>query len=175
MILPRARRFGAVVVREVREALPPFVFFLVLFHLIALTKAVLLDDYSITALRATFATVGALIVAKAILLVEALPFAKLVPAPRIAQVLWKTLLFGVVALAFRFLEELISLVSKYASVATAVERALEEVHWPLFWVLALWMLISLFLYCVAVELVRAIGSEKVAQALFGARGERLEQ
>ena len=36
-------------------------------HLIALTKAVALGDYSSSALRATTATVGALIVAKAIL------------------------------------------------------------------------------------------------------------
>jgi hypothetical protein len=159
-------KVGALVVREIREALPPFVFFLILFHLIALTKAVVLEDYSLTALRATFATVGALIVAKAILVVEALPFARLVSAPRIAQVFWKTLLFGVVALIFRFLEELIPLVSKYASVATGVERLLDEVHWPLFWVVGLWMLVSLFFYCVAAELLRAIGSENVRQALF---------
>ena len=42
-------------------------------HMIALTKAVIVNDYSITALRATVATVGALIVAKAILVVENLP------------------------------------------------------------------------------------------------------
>jgi len=59
-------KMGGIAVREIREALPVTVFFLILFHMIALTKAVALDEYSITALRATAATVGALIVAKAI-------------------------------------------------------------------------------------------------------------
>lgn len=163
-------KVGAIVVREIREALPPFVFFLILFHLIALTKAVVLDDYSVTALRATFATVGALIVAKAILLVEALPIARLRSVSRMMQVLWKALLFAAVALAFRFLEEFVPLVPKYGSIAAAAERVLEDVHWPLFWVVALWVLTSLVLYCVAAELVRAIGADKVREALFG-RGE----
>lgn len=162
-------RIGAIVVNEVREALPPFVFFLILFHMIALTKAVLLDDYSVTALGATFATVGALIVAKAVLVVEALPLARLFSARKFVQVLWKTLLFAGVALLFRFLEELVPLISKSGGIFAAVDRLLEEVHWPLFWVVALWIVGSLFLYCVAAEIVRAVGPEKVREALFGTR------
>lgn len=162
-------RIGAIVVKEIREALPPFVFFLILFHMIALTKAVVLDDYSLTALRATFATVGALIVAKAILVVEALPLARLFPAQKLVQILWKTLLFTAVALLFRFVEELVPLVSKYGSVPAAVDRMREEIHWPLFWVVGLWILASLALYCVAAELVRAVGPERVRDALFGMR------
>ncbi len=82
-------KIGAIVVREIREALPATIFFLFLFHLIGLTKAVSLNDYSITALRAAGATMAALIVAKAILLVEALPIAQLSSGRRISQVVWK--------------------------------------------------------------------------------------
>ena len=168
------RRIGAVVVREVREAVPPFVFFLVLFHMIALTKAVLLEDYSVTALGATFATVGALIVAKAILLVEALPIARLFSARKFVQALWKTLLFAGVALLFRFLEELVPLISRSSGIVAAVERLIEEVHWPLFWVVALWIVASLFLYCMAAEIVRAVGTGKVKALLFGDPGTALD-
>ena len=45
------KKIGAIVAREIREALPPFIFFLFLFHMIALTKAVSLGDYNITSLR----------------------------------------------------------------------------------------------------------------------------
>ncbi|MDX1375519.1 MAG: hypothetical protein R3357_08165 [Burkholderiales bacterium] len=168
----RVRRIGAVVGREIREALPPFVFFLILFHLIALTKAVVLEEYSFTALRATFATVGALIVAKAILLVEALPIARLFAAQKLAQIVWKTLLFAAVALAFRVLEELVPLISKYGGVADAVRRMLDEVHWPLFWVVALWIVGSLFLYCAVAEIVRAVGSDRVRALFFAGPGEK---
>jgi hypothetical protein len=46
-----------------------------------------------------------------------------------------------------------------------------EVSWPLFAVLALWILGGLFLYCLASELVRAVGPEKVKEILFGTRTE----
>jgi hypothetical protein len=39
-------KLGAFVAREVREVMPATILFLVLFHMIALTKAVSLGDYS---------------------------------------------------------------------------------------------------------------------------------
>jgi len=163
------KKIGATVAREIREALPALVFFLFLFHMIALTKAVLLGDYSITALRATGSTIGALIVAKAILLVEALPIARLFSGRRVAHVLWKTLLFAAVVLLFRFVEEIIPLTSKHGGVVAATKAMYGEISWPLFWVLALWILGGLFLYCLASELVRAVGPEKVKELLFSTR------
>ncbi len=160
-------KIGSIVAREIREALPAFIFFLFLFHMIALTKAVSLDDYTITALRATAATMGALIVAKAILLVEALPICRLFSGRLMMQVLWKTLLFGAVALLFRFVEEIIPFISKHDDVVAATKAMYGEISWPLFWVFALWILGGLFLYCLASELVRAVGPEKVREMLFG--------
>lgn len=163
-------RIGSVIAREIREALPPFVFFLFLFHMVALTQAVALGDYRITALRATVATVGALIVAKAILLIEALPISGLFPEKRMVQVLWKTLLFAAAALAFRFVEELVPLISKHGGIAAATRALIDEVSWPLFWVAALWILGGLLLYCVASELVRAIGPARARAVFFGTPG-----
>lgn len=134
--------------------------------MIGLTKAVVLDEYSFTALRAAGATVGALIVAKAVLIVEALPIARLSSNRRILQILWKTLLYGVVALLFRFVEELIPLLSKHGGLVSAIKAMRGEVSWALFAVLALWILGGLFLYCLASELVRAVGPDKVKEALF---------
>jgi hypothetical protein len=58
---------------EVRELIPPAVFFLVLFHMLAMTQAVARGQQGVTLLRSLAATIGALTVAKAILLVNALP------------------------------------------------------------------------------------------------------
>lgn len=160
-------RIVAVVGREVREALPPFLFFLVLFHMIALTKAAVIEDFDFTALRAAGATMGALIVAKAILLVEALPFASAFSGRRIVQVLWKTVLFSLVALAFRTLEEVVPLVLRHGGFVASSETIAAEVHWPLFAILALWVVGGLLLYCLAAELVREIGGSRVREILFG--------
>jgi len=162
-------RIGEIVVKEIREALPPTIFFLFLFHMIGLTKAIALDEYSFTALRSLGATLGALIVAKAILVVEALPISRLSSSSRISQVIWKTLLYGVMALLFRFLEELIPLVSRHGGLVSAIQAMFAEVSWPLFTVLALWTFGGLFLYCLASELIQAVGPDKIKEILFSTR------
>ena len=159
-------RVRAIVAKEIREALPATIFFLVMFHLIGLTKAVLLDEYSFTALRAVGATFGALIVAKAVLIVEALAIARHFSGRRIYNILWRTLLYGSVTLLFRFAEELIPLVSKYDGLISALKAMVGEVSWPLFSVIALWIICGLFLYTLASDLVRAVGPDKVKELLF---------
>jgi len=160
-------KIWSVVEKEIREALPAMIFFLFLFHLIGLTKAAVLDEFSFTALRAAGATMGALIVAKAILLVEALPISHLASSRRIFQVLWSTLLYGMVALLFRFVEELIPLVSKHGGLVSGTKAMLGEVSWGLFVVFALWIYGGLFLYSLASELVRVVGPDRVKETLFG--------
>ena len=83
------------------------------------------------------------------------------------HLLGKTLLFGTVALLFRFVEELIELASKHGGVVAATKVIFDEISWPLFWVLALWVLGGLLVYVLASELVRAVGSEKVKDIFFG--------
>ena len=160
-------KIGAIVAKEIREAVPATIFFLWLFHMIALTKAVIAGDYSITAMRATFATVGALIVAKAILIVEALPIARLFSSRLVFHALWKTLLFGTVASLFRFIEEIIPLIWKHGDFVVATAQLSREISWPQFWVFQLWLFSALFLYCLAAELVRMVGTEKVKGMLWG--------
>ncbi len=165
-------KIGAVVLREIRAFLPALIFFLLLFHLIALTRAVSVRDFSMPALRATLATVGALIVAKSILVVEKLPVARLFPERLVVDALWKALLFGVVALLFRLIEELIPLVFKHQDVITAIAKLSDEVSWPQFWVFQLWFFAALFLYALAMGLVRVAGAGKVRAVLWGPTGDR---
>ena len=159
----------AFVAREIREAVPAFLFFLVAFHMIALSKTVLLEHYEITAMGVSIATIGALIVAKAILVVESLPLARLFSKRTLANVLWKTLLFGVVAMVFRVLEELIPIALRRGGVVATAERTIAAIPWPYFWVFQMWLFALLFLYCLATELVRAIGGAKVRGMLFDAK------
>ena len=152
-------KIGAIIAKEIREALPATIFFLLLFHLIALTKAVLLDDYSITSLRAAVATIGALIVAKGILVVEALPFSRLFSGRPTVQILWKT----------------IPLVSEHGGVISAARVMYHEVSWPLFAVLALWIIGGLLLYCLFFELVSAVGPDRAKEIFFAKRGKNSDR
>jgi hypothetical protein len=103
--------------------------------MIALTKAVILDDYHITMTGSSIATVGALIVAKALLVAEKLPIARLFSRTMLYNLLWKTLRFSAVAGLFRFVEELMPPIAKHHGLVTAATHLFEEMSWPHFWVL----------------------------------------
>jgi hypothetical protein len=133
----------------------------------SLTKNVILEGYNITTTGAAVATVGALIVAKAILVVEKLPIARLFSGRMLHNILWKALLFSAVSVLFRVVEELIPLLAKHNGLVTAATHLLEEVSWPHFWILQMWLYASLLLYCLAAELVRLIGAVKVKGMLLG--------
>jgi hypothetical protein len=164
-------RILALIAHEIREAIPAFLFFLVVFMLGRLTQALLLDEYHITLGRTAVAVVGALIVAKAILIADALPLTKVFANRALAySIVWTSLVYFVITFAFRYIEELIPLWRKYGSVVAAHERLLEEVSWPHFWVVQLWVGFSLLCYCTGVALVRAIGKDRARALIFGAAG-----
>jgi len=81
--------------------------------------------------------------------------------------LWKTLLFGTVASLFRFIEEIIPLIWKHGDFVVETAQLSREISWPQFWVFQLWLFSALFLYCLAAELVRMVGTEKVKGMLWG--------
>ena len=159
------RKIGTIIAKEFREILPATILFLFLFHMIALTRAVSLNDFSFTALRATSATLGALIVAKAILLIEAFPLVRVSPSLLFTRVLWKTLLYGAVVIIFKFIEELVPLLLKHGNVRDAIQAVFSEVAWPLVSVMALWTLGGLVLYSLASELGSVIGPQRVKEML----------
>ena len=43
----------------------------------------------------------------------------------------------------------------------------EEIVWPYFWAIQLWLLVLLFVYCAVRELVRVIGPHEVKRMFFG--------
>ena len=91
------------------------------------------------------------------------------------HILCKTLLYGMVALLFRVVEEIIPLAVKHGGVVPAAKAMSHEVSWPLFGVLALWILGGLLLYCLAYELVGAMGPARVKALLFSPHSSSAER
>ena len=154
------------VAREIAEALPAFLFFLVAFHMIAVTKAVILEEYQLTWAGASIATVAALIVAKAILLVEKTPASRAFGSRAIYNVLWKTLIFGIVAILLRILEEAAEVLASGGAWPEMVEKFVRGLSWPRFWIFQLWLFVLLFLFAFASRLVRFVGPRKVCDMMF---------
>lgn len=159
------KKIGEVIVKELREGLPSALLFLFLFHMISATKAVSLGDYSIDALRATTATIFALLVAKSILIVEALPVSRLFSSRGLHNILWKTALFGLVVLMFRFIEELVHSLREHDGFGAAVTAMVQGITWPVFWIVTIWITGGLLLYTLLTELTNALGPDKARKLL----------
>jgi hypothetical protein len=83
---------------EVRELLPLTIFFLIAFHIIVLSRALMLDEFGVKVSARAGATVGALLVAKVVLLADLLPFINRFPEkPLIYNVVWKTVTYWLAA------------------------------------------------------------------------------
>jgi len=164
------RRIVVAIGREFREILPAMLFFLVAFHMIALTKTALLRDYQVDVSTSALATLGAVLVAKAILVVEKLPVARLFSRRLVYNIFWKAFLFGAVAMLFRLLEELVRALLRHEDAGTVLRQLPGSVSWLHFCVFQMWLFALLLLYCLAAELVRVVGAGKVRAMLLGPRG-----
>jgi len=153
---------------ELVEVIPPAVFFFVAFHLIAFTRTLMLEQYGIRTSTFVAVTIGALVVAKVVLIVDLVPFVNRFPEkPLIYNVLWKTGIYLVATLLFRYIEHLIPFVREHGDLALANRHLFDEVVWPHFWFVQIWLLVLFFLYCTMRELIRALGRERVRAMFFG--------
>jgi hypothetical protein len=153
---------------EFLAVIPPTIFFFTAFQLIAFTRALMLEQYGIEVTTFVAATIGALVVAKVVLVVDLLPFVNRFPEkPLIYNVVWKTTIYLVAALLVRYIEHLFPFVRETGDLAAANRRLFDEVVWSHFWAVQLWLLALFFVYCALRELTRVLGQDRVRAMFFG--------
>jgi len=150
--------------RECFHVIPAFLFFFISFYLVNLTEDLLLRAEGIKLYGFVTVLLAAAIVAKVILVVDHLPFIKAFSSrPFIWNTLWKTGVYGIGTLIFRFFERLMPFLFK----GEGYERFLHEVHWPVFWAIQIWYLMLFFVFVFGYKLVEVIGPKKVRKMFFG--------
>jgi len=155
---------------EILGAIPPVIFFFIVFQLLAFTRALILKEYGIQVSIFINATIAALLVGKVVLIADKLPMVNRFPnKPLIYNILWKTFIYIVAALLVRYVEHLIPFIREYKNFNVANNHLLDEVVWPHFWLVQIWLLICFFLYSTIRELVRILGREQVRSMFFGTR------
>ena len=93
---------------EFKAPIPPTIFFFVALHLVALTRVLMLKGTGLTVSTSWQITLAALILGKAVLLADLLPFINRYPdKPLIYNVAWKTTIYVLVAMLVRYLEHLV--------------------------------------------------------------------
>jgi hypothetical protein len=152
----------------IQEMIPPAAFFFVAFQLLAFTRSLMLRQYGIEVTDFLAATIGALVAAKVVLLSNLLPFINRFPGrPLIYNIAWKTFIYFAAALVVRYLEELFHYYRQHGELAAANRHLLEEVVWPHFWAIQIWLTVLLLTYCTLDELVRALGRDRMRELFFG--------
>jgi hypothetical protein len=97
-----AHRIGARLLHEVREALPPTIFFFIGFNFVVLTTNLLVAQYLVAVSNFMLATVAALFVGKAVLVANKIPLLRRYDrAPLIQPILFKTAFYWLIVFLAR--------------------------------------------------------------------------
>ena len=155
-IIPRLKR-------EILRAIPTVVYFFIFFQLLAFTRALILKEHGIEVSIFLNATIAALVVGKVVLITDLLPFFNRFPnKPLIYNIVWKTSIYMAAATLVHYVEHLIPLILEYKSLTVAHSYLLNEIVWPHFWFVQLWLMLCFLMYCTTRELGRIIGRDKCA-------------
>ncbi len=171
-----ARRIGARLLHEVREALPPTIFFFVGFNLIVLTTNLLVAQYLIAVSNFMLATLAALVVGKAVLVANHMPFLRRYDrAPLIQPILFKTAIYWVIVFFARLLERFVhfSLVERNPP-SDFLPYLITTFSWHRFSAISLWILVLFLIYVTASEFGHLFGSDEMRRLLFTYRPSELQ-
>ncbi len=161
-------KLSAKIEEEALALIPPTVFFLFTLSLIALIRVLMLKGTGIPASSMVQIAVGALILGKAVVIADLLPFINRYPERPLAyNIAWKTAIYTLVAILIHYAERLIDFWRQAGGFIAGNEKLLAEIVWPHFWAIQIVLLLLIFGYCTMHELVRALGREKVLELFFG--------
>jgi hypothetical protein len=170
------RRLGARILHELRGALPPTIFFFVGFNLIVLTTNLLVAAYAAAVSNFMLATVAALVVGKAVITANAMPFLKIFDrAPLIQPILFKTAVYWIATFIARLVERFVHF--------SVIERnwpgdfaayLIFDFSWRRFSAISLWILVLFLIYVTASEFSQLFGPAEMRRLLFTYRPSELQ-
>ncbi|MBV8120022.1 MAG: hypothetical protein JO081_08815 [Alphaproteobacteria bacterium] len=171
-----ARRIGARILHEAREAVPPTLFFFVGFNFIVFTTNLLLADYAIAVSNFMLATVAALVVGKAVLVANAMPYLRRYDrAPLIQPILYKTAFYWVIVFFARLLERFVhfSLIERNPP-GDFFPYLRTTFSWHRFSAISLWIFVLFLIYVIASEVSHLFGPGELRRLFFTSRPTELQ-
>ena len=161
-------KLSAKIKEEVHALLPPTIFFFIALHLVALVRVLMLKGTGIALGTSVSVTVAALILGKAVLIADLLPFINRYPEKPLAyNVAWKTTVYVLVSTLVHYLERLVDFWREAGSFMAGNEKLLAEIVWPHFWAIQILLVVLILMYCTMRELCREIGGDRMRRIFFG--------
>ena len=145
-------------------------FFFVALHIVALVRVLMVKGTGIATGISMSVAVAALILGKAVLLADLLPFLNRYPTqPLIYNGVWKTALYTLVACLIHYVEHLVDCWRQTGSLVTGNRQLLAEIVWPHFLAIQILLIVMIFSYCTIRELARVLGRDQLLEMFFGIR------
>jgi hypothetical protein len=161
-------------IKELKEVLPPTVFFAVGFNLIVLTTDLILADYLASFANFMVATATALVVGKSVLVANAMPFLRRFDtAPMIQPVLFKTIVYWAVVFLVRFLEKLVEYLFAGGTFNGIPEYVTNHFTWHRFAAIQIWIFVLFLVYVSVTELNARLGNGELTKMFFGKSSSKI--
>jgi hypothetical protein len=152
---------------QVKHALPPTIFFFVGFNLILWTKRLILEEHGIDFSGFFTATVAAMLVGKAVLVTDNLPFMRRFDgAPMIRPILFKSAIYWVCVLIVRLAEGLVHFLAGGGALAEFPNYLVERFSWSRFLSIQLWLMVLFLVYVTIHELNTLFGDGELYRLFF---------
>jgi hypothetical protein len=166
-----ARRFVKRLGLEARRLLPSWLFFYLSFSLLRLTQTAVLQQAGVSVLPPSRVLAGSLIVAKAIITVDAMKlFRRLDARPVLISAFFKTAIYTLVVFVFQYSEALFEF--RFLGLTAASMEFGHRLGTLRFWVIQAWLVILLFLFSAVRALARKLGRHRFRRLLLGALERR---
>src|SRR5499426_851429 len=152
---------------QMRHVLPPTIFFFIGFNLILWTKRLILEEHGIDFSGFFTASVAALLVGKAVLVTDSLPFMRRFEgAPLIQPILFKTAIYWLCVLIVRLAEGLIHFLAGGGVIALFPAYFVDRFSWPRFLSIQLWLMVLFLVYVTVHELNELFGNGELFRLFF---------
>jgi hypothetical protein len=152
---------------QVKHALPPTIFFFIGFNLILWTKRLILQEQGIEFSGFFTAIVAALLVGKAVLVTDNLPFMRRFDgAPMIQPILFKTAIYWLCVLIVRLAEEFVHFVAAGGAIAAFGDHLVDHFSWARFLSIQIWLMVLFLVYVTIHELNALFGDGELYRLFF---------
>jgi hypothetical protein len=170
-----ARRVVHRILHEVRQAIPPTLFFFIGFNFIVLTTNLLVAQYLVAVSSFMLATMSALIVGKAVLVANNLPIIRLFDrAPLIQPVLFKTSVYWAIVFLVRLVERFVHFMIEGNAASGFAAHLITTFEWRRFLAISLWLFVLFFIYVTVAEFSQLFGPGEIRRLIFTSRPSDLQ-
>ena len=155
--------------------MPPTIFFFVGFNFIVFTTNLLLANYAVAVSSFMLATVAALVVGKAVLVANAMPYLRRYDrAPLIQPILYKSAFYWVVVFFARLLERFVHFSIEGNLPADFIPYLRTTFSWHRFSAISLWIFVLFLIYVTAQEISHLFGPGELRRLFFSSRPSDLQ-